>query len=166
MPKRTHFDQILCPIAQAAEVVGDPWVLMILREAFAGVTRFGDFERELGIPKSTLTERLEHLIRHGVLEKKPLPPRGRRSEYVLTPKGVGLLTVTFALRDWSNQWVYGEGNEPLVVIDRRTGERVPPVAIRDAEGEEIPLFELQAQPGPGADEALVERLAGTSDEHH
>ena len=164
MPRRTHFDEFLCPIAQAAEVIGDPWVLLILREAFAGVTRFGEFERELGIPKNTLTERLEHLIKHGILQKRPLPPRGRRSEYVLTLKGIDLLTITFAMRDWSNKWVYGEGNEPLVVIDRRTGERVPPVTIRAGGGDEIPLFELQPQAGPGADAPLRKRLRELSGE--
>ncbi|MCG8589027.1 MAG: helix-turn-helix transcriptional regulator [Proteobacteria bacterium] len=155
---RTNFDKIHCPIARTAAVLSDPWTALVLREAMSGTTRFTDFERALGIPKNTLTERLEHLVEHDILERKALPPRGRRFEYLLTPKGTDLLTVMSAMRDWSNRWVFGKGKEPVVVVDQRTGRRVPPVRIRDDDGELIPASELMMKAGPGADAETKARI--------
>lgn len=157
---RTDFEQFHCPVAQAAAVLSDPWTMLVLREAFSGTTRFSDFEKYLDIPKNTLTERLEHLVDHQVMEKEPLPPRGRRFAYRLTPRGKDLLTVVTAMRDWSNRWVYGPGNEPVVMVHRATGKRVPPVRIRDASGERMTPSELVPKPGPGADESIKDRFRG------
>ena len=156
--QRTRFDEMQCAIAQTAEVIGNPWTLLILREAFFGTTRFGKFEKRLGIAKNILTQRLEHLVGHGIMTREALPPNGKRFEYRLTPKGTDLLTVVFALRDWSDRWTYGAGSEPLLVTDRRTGKRVPPLQIRDDRGKLIPPSELQIVPGPGADAPILKRF--------
>ncbi|MGH0034037.1 MAG: winged helix-turn-helix transcriptional regulator [Myxococcota bacterium] len=148
---RKRFDQMNCSVAQGLEVLGDWWTLLLVREAFFGTTRFKDFERNLGIAKNILAARLEHLVEHGVFRREPLGDEGKRWEYRLTPMGKDLLTLITALREWSDRWIYGEGNEPLVVRDARTGERPPPLRIRDEDGCPIDARRLVPEPGPGAD---------------
>lgn len=147
-----------CSVAQSLEVLGDWWTLLLVREAFFGTTRFKDFERNLGIAKNILAARLEHLVAHGVFTRELVGEEGKRHEYRLTAMGRDLLTVVTALREWSDRWVYGEGNEPLILRDTRTGDRVPPLRIRDAGGEVLNARYLAPEPGPGADRATRTRF--------
>ena len=148
-----------CSVAQALEVLGDWWTLLLVREAFFGTTRFKDFERNLGIAKNILAARLDHLVEHGVFERVPLGESGRRHEYRLTAMGRDLLTVLVALREWSDHWIYGEGNEPIVVRDRGTGKRPPRLRLRNADGTLLDPSRLVPEPGPGADRETRERFA-------
>src|SRR5262245_37008592 len=118
---RRRFSDQECSVAQALEILGDWWTLLVVREAFLGARRFADFEARLAISKNVLTQRLEHLVEHGVMERVDAGVHGTRFEYVLTAMGKDLATVMTALRQWGDRWIYGEGNEPLVVLDRRTG---------------------------------------------
>jgi len=156
---RTRFDDMNCGVAQALEVLGDWWTLLIVRDAFFGVRRFGDFERSLGIAKNVLSDRLAHLVEHEVLARVETGPEGRRHEYALTEKGEALLPILTALREWSDEWVFGAGNEPVIVRDRRSGRRVPRLRVCDVDGRPLEPRDLRAVPGPGADAELVERLA-------
>jgi len=139
-----------CGVAQALEAFGDWWSLLIIRDAFFGARRFGDFRKSLGISTNILASRLEHLVEHEVLERIDAGVHGERYEYRLTEKGRDLLPVLTALRDWSDKWVFGRGNEPLIVRDRRTGRRLPPMKVLDAEGCAVGLRDLTSEPGPGA----------------
>lgn len=154
---RKRFDDMNCSVAQSLEVLGDWWTLLIVREAFFGTTRFADFERALGIAKNILTNRLDHLVEHEIFTREAVAPSGKRHEYRLTHKGRDLLTVLTALREWSDRWVYGEDNEPLIVCDRRTGRRAAPLRIRDQDGHVIPGRELVSRPGPGASDETIAR---------
>src|SRR4051812_49308790 len=97
---RTSLEDHNCSIAQALEVLGDGWTLLIVREAFLGTQRFADFEANLGISKNVLTQRLTHLVEHGVLARVDAGEHGTRYEYVLTKMGKDLVTVMTALRQW------------------------------------------------------------------
>ena len=147
-----------CGIAQALEVLGDWWTLLIIREGFLGTRRFADFEANLGIAKNILSRRLRHLVKMGVFEKVDAGTRGQRFEYQLTAKGLDLLTVVSALRQWADRWVYGEGQEPVVVRDRKSGRRVPNLQLCDADGTPLTLDDLVMEPGPGANEETLERF--------
>lgn len=149
---RKRFDDMNCGIGRALEAFGDWWSLLILRDAFFGARRFVQFERNLGIAKNILASRLEHLVEHGILEKVDVGEEGQRYEYRLTDKGEALLPVLTALREWSDEWVFGRGHEPVLMTDRRTGRRVPHLKVRDAEGRELGSHDLRAVPGPGATE--------------
>lgn len=140
--KRKSFDQMNCGIARALEVFGDWWTLLIVRDAFLGARRFGEFQRNLGIAKNILSARLEHLVAHGIFERID-------AEYRLTAKGEALLTVLTALREWSDEWVFGRGSEPVVVRDRRTGRRVAKLRVTDAGGAALTRRDLRTVPGPG-----------------
>lgn len=147
---RHSFERENCSIARALEVLGDGWTLMILREAFLGARRFADFEARLDISKNVLSKRLQHLVDHGVMEKDDVGAYGPRFEYRLTRQGKDLTTLLTALRQWGDRWIFGEGNEPLLAIDRVTQKPIEPVRIRRADGSLVRSGELELRPGPGA----------------
>lgn len=86
-----------CPVARALDVVGDWWTLLIIRDAFAGVTRFGDFQKHLGVAKNILATRLKDMVEQGLLQTSEV---GARSEYQLTDKGRALMPVLVTLAQW------------------------------------------------------------------
>lgn len=159
---RKRFNDMTCSIAQALDAFGDWWSLLIIRDAFFGIRRFSDFQQNLGIAKNILSERLGWLVEQGILVRQDVGQTGQRFEYELTPKGEALLPVLTALREWSDQWVYGQGHEPLVVTERKTGKRVPTIKVKNADGRSLQRADLRSLPGPGADDsvhALFARLA-------
>ncbi len=147
-----------CSIAQALEALGDWWTLLIVRDAFFGVRRFADFESSLGIAKNVLSARLQHLVDHGILARVDVGEQGERFEYRLTEKGDALLPLLTALREWSDEWVFGRGREPVIVKDRRTNRRVPRLRVTDADGRTLGRRDLRTEPGPGATRETVRRL--------
>ncbi|KAB2896203.1 MAG: helix-turn-helix transcriptional regulator [Kofleriaceae bacterium] len=147
---RTRFDGERCSIARSLEVLGDWWTLLVVREAFLGTRRFADFEANLGISKNVLSQRLDHLVTHGVLAKVDAGVHGTRYEYELTPMGKDLVMVMTALRQWGDRWIFGEGNEPLLVLDRRTGRPIPRQLLRGEDGTPLRGKDLDLRPGRGA----------------
>lgn len=108
--KRTDLSDATCAIAQALDVVGDWWTLLVVRDVAGGAHRFDGLQRELGISRKVLTERLAWLVEHEVLERRPYSDRPPRHEYHLTDKGRGLLPVLVALQDWGTRHVMGDGS--------------------------------------------------------
>lgn len=156
--QRKSFADMQCPIAHALEHAGDPWGLLIVRDALHGVTRFDDFQRSLGISTSSLTRRLGELVAAGVLERRRYHERPPRYEYVLTAAGRDLKPVVVALAAW------GQTHDPpatvgVVLVDATTGERVDPVVIDRNSGREITDPEIVFRAGPDATDELRERLA-------
>src|SRR5262245_13971960 len=156
---RKRFAGMNCGIGQALEVLGDWWTLLIVRDAFFGARRFSDFESSLGIAKNILTARLQHLIDHGIFERVDVGSDGQRFEYRLTEKGEALLPVLTTLREWSDEWVFGRGNEPVIVQDRRTGQRPPKLRVTDADGRPLSRRDLRTVPVPGASPETVRLLS-------
>jgi DNA-binding HxlR family transcriptional regulator len=158
---RKRFTDMNCSVARALDVLGDWWTLLLIREAFLGTRRFADFEANLEISKNVLTDRLDRLTQHGVFVRIDAGQHGRRYEYALTQKGKDLITVLTALREWGDRWIFGEGNEPLLVFDRRTGRPVPPLRIRGEDGAPLGSRELEVRVGPG-----VARARSDSSKRH
>lgn len=148
--EKASFRKMNCSVAQALELLGDWWTLLVVRDAFFGARRFADFEQSLGIAKNTLSDRLKHLVAEGIMEKVDAGRSGPRYEYRLTDKGRDLHIVLTALRQWSDKWVYGPGNEPLLVRDKRTGQPVSELKVTDADGNPLELRDMFSTPGPGA----------------
>ena len=147
---RHRFRSDNCSIARSLEILGDWWTLLVVREAFLGTRRFGDFAANLDIARNILTARLDHLVTHGVLARVDAGVHGTRYEYELTAMGKDLVILITALRQWGDRWVFGEGNEPLLVRDRRTGKPIPRLRIVDEAGAPIRGGDLEVVPGPGA----------------
>ncbi len=139
-------------------MLGDWWTLLVVREAFFGTRRFADFEARLPIAKNVLAKRLRHLVRRGVLARVDAGQHGVRYEYELTAMGKDLATVLTALRQWADRWVMGEGNEPLVAYDRRTGRPIPRLRISGEDGQPLTPRDLELRPGPGASKATLARF--------
>lgn len=155
---RRRFDKMNCSIAQSMEVLGDKWTLLIIRDCFVGVRRFSDFQENLGISKNILATRLQHLVEYGVLRKVEVQNRGSKFEYELTTMGKDLFTTVTALRQWGDRWIAGQGNEPILVEDIRTGKPIPEQKVYDYQGEPIKGKYLRTVPGPGANEETTARL--------
>ena len=92
-----------CLIARALEVVGERWTLLIVRDAFFGVSRYSDFLVHLDIPRAVLSDRLKGLVDQGVLIRGPDPDRPGRDSYALTPAGQDLWPVIYALKTWGER---------------------------------------------------------------
>ncbi|QEU97733.1 winged helix-turn-helix transcriptional regulator [Streptomyces kanamyceticus] len=144
MPQRTRLDDDHCAIAQALDVVGDWWTLLIVRDTARGVHRFDELQAELGVSRKVLTERLRLLVAAGVLTRTPYQDRPVRHEYRLTPRGRALLPVLVALQDWGDTWVLGEGETMATAtetsleaqrVHELLGTRVPAVQLMGHEGE-------------------------------
>ena len=148
--RKASFAEMNCSIAQALEVVGEWWTLLILRDCFLGIRRFDDFVERLGIARNVLTNRLETLIDAGVLERHAYDEARGRYDYVLTEKGRALWPVMTALRQWGDQWVLGVGNEPLLLEHRTCGHNTTAQMTCDACGEALDARSVRAVPGPGA----------------
>lgn len=128
--RRTSFEDMPCPLARAADTLGDSWSVLILREVFYGHHRFDEFVAELGIASNTLTRRLAELVERGLLDKRPYSDKPPRFEYVLTPRGRDLRPVMLALLDWGNKHAIPK-RPPVRLIDTETGEPVE-LAMIDA----------------------------------
>jgi DNA-binding HxlR family transcriptional regulator len=110
--ERTSFADMLCSVAQCTDVVGDSWTMLIIRDSFAGLTRFDDFRNDLGIPRNTLIDRLTKLVDSGVLEKLPYSAHPNRHGYHLTDKGRDLWPVLLAMRQWGAR--HGDPTRPPI----------------------------------------------------
>jgi DNA-binding HxlR family transcriptional regulator len=100
MPGKTDLSELNCSLARTLEIVGDWWTLLIIRDAFLGVRRFGDFQKSLGIAKNILATRLERLCEDDILERGGSE---MRPLYRLTDKGRGLVPAMVALMQWGRQ---------------------------------------------------------------
>src|SRR6266540_905473 len=89
-------------IARTYDIAGEPWSPLILRDVWVGISRFDDIQRDLGISRKVLTERLKWLVAQGVLEQRAYSERPVRYDYVLTGKGRELVDVLMAITAWAD----------------------------------------------------------------
>jgi DNA-binding HxlR family transcriptional regulator len=135
-----------CPISRALSVVGNRSVLLIMREAYYGTTRFDDFARRVGIAESIAAARLRDLVDAGLLDRRPYQEPGQRTryEYVLTEAGHDLLPVVLALGDWGARHRPVEQPAPPRFMHSTCGSSVS-IELRCADGHDVPLDELTLQ---------------------
>src|ERR1700748_2678726 len=126
--QRKSFGTMPCPIARSLERVGEWWSILILRDAFRGLSRFDQFQASLGIAPNMLTKRLNALVDSGLLEKRAYSEHPPRPEYVLTGRGRDVRPVLWALLAWGNKHFAPEGPS-VVVVDSKTGEMADPVLV-------------------------------------
>ncbi|MFD6515129.1 winged helix-turn-helix transcriptional regulator [Rhodococcus sp. NPDC060176] len=136
MAYRMQWTDSHCPVARAADIIGDRWSLLIVRDAFDGARRFSQFQRNLGIAKNILTDRLRSLVEQEILEVRA-NEQGTRNEYVLTARGADLFTVIVSLRQWGERHAFDDGEPSSTLVDDTTGDPVP--TLRLANAQEIEL---------------------------
>ena len=156
--RRTGFADLPCPIARSLERVGEWWSILILRDAFAGLTRFEEFQDSLGIAPNMLTRRLTALVEDGLLERRRYSERPPRHEYVLTERGRDFRPVLLAMMAWGNRHFAPEGAS-VQIVDAQTGAPADPVLVDRATGRPIIGPDFVVAPGPAAGEGTRRRLA-------
>ncbi len=152
--ERKSFSEMHCSVAQCLEVVGEWWSLLIIRDAFLGVTRFDDFQARLGISRNVLNQRLAGLVQNGVLVKVPYSEHPPRHDYRLTDKGKDLWPVLTTMRQWGDKYAAPDG-PPLELVHKRCGAISQARMMCSACGEPIAARDVRAVPGPGAVEPLL-----------
>lgn len=160
---RTSFADMHCSIARTLEVAGEWWTPLILRDVALGITRFDDLQRDLGISRKVLTERLDTLVTHGILERQPYQQHPPRHQYLLTAKGRDLVRVLFALMAWGDRWASGRDGPPMRLRHDGCGEPTTAEVTCARCGQPLVLDEVTMEPGPGAragpgTQVIAERL--------
>jgi DNA-binding HxlR family transcriptional regulator len=144
--KRTSLEQAECPIARSLDAIGDWWSLLIIRDAFLGLRRFSEFQKNIGLAKNILTVRLRALVDHGILKTAPASDGSAYQEYVLTPKGRAVFPVLVALRQWSEEFSFAPGECPTLLVDRNKGKPVRKLELRAGDGRLLGDGETEVKP--------------------
>src|SRR4051812_45355293 len=106
-----------CPVAKAAELLGERWTILILRELVLGTTSFNDFQRALSqISPTLLTKRLHELQECGLVVRKQMPDQ-RRTEYQATAAARELKPIIFGLGKWGMKWARGQMNDDELDVE-------------------------------------------------
>ncbi|MGA9276304.1 winged helix-turn-helix transcriptional regulator [Ilumatobacter sp.] len=148
--RRTRFDDWPCPIARTTDLIGDWWTPLVMREAFTGARRFGDFAERLDIPKAVLTARLNRLVDESMLVRVEYQQQPLRYEYRLTEKGREFWMVLAAMWRWGSDWLWDSDEPPVVLKDRETGEIVKPLVVDEATGRPLDVTRLRMGRNPDA----------------
>lgn len=141
------WDRDNCSVARALELIGDRHTVLVLREAFVGERRFDRIQRNTGVARNILSDRLHKLVEHGILTRRPYQERPVRHEYVLTEKGLDLYPVLVALMQWGTR--YG-GGAPIQLQHKGCGAIVQPHLACPECGEAVGARDMRALPGPDA----------------
>jgi DNA-binding HxlR family transcriptional regulator len=152
--KRKCLANETCPVARGYDAIGDWWSLLIVLNILThGSRRFSQLQEELGMAKNILTARLKKLVDEDILEKRPLA-EGAYHEYAPTARGRDLWKVLITLRQWGEQYYCHGERPPNRLVDRETGQPIPPVEIRAADGRLL---------GPGDLAVIACQPAGTAE---
>jgi DNA-binding HxlR family transcriptional regulator len=155
---RADYSDQNCSVARTLELIGERWTIMILREAFLGVHRFEEIQRNLGIARNVLQARLERLVEAGILKRVPYQQRPPRSEYRLTAKGVDLWPVLVSLLKWGDRHAAPAG-PPVVLEHAGCGGQLDDRRRCDRCGHDLQPWDIAPRPGPGADALPARRSA-------
>lgn len=137
-----------CSIAATLAVVGDRWTVLILRDVFRGVHRFGELSESLGIARNLLSKRLARLVEAGVLDRIPYQERPTRYEYRLTDMGRDLSPALIALMGWGDRWM-ADGGPPTVLVHDQCGTPLRQRVECPACDVELTPTHIRSRPGPG-----------------
>jgi DNA-binding HxlR family transcriptional regulator len=147
---RTDTSAWPCTIARSADVLGDDWILLVMRQACLGTRRFEDFQRELGIGRSILTTKLHRLVAEGMLRRVEYQQRPVRQEYRLTDKGRDVYPILAATAAWGERWLSGPGGTPLILHHTACDHDMHAMVVCSECEEPLDVRQVSARPGPGA----------------
>lgn len=148
--KYKTFDHMNCSLAQTLNVIGERWTLLILRDAFFGVKRFGEFEHNLGIAKNILSARLTMLIDEGIMERR-ISPEATHAHYLLTEQGLDLQPILLSMTHWGDQHRPDPHGDRLVFVELESGRPIRRMAVISEDGRTLHVRDIRATWGPGGD---------------
>ena len=148
---------LTCSVARSLSVVGERWTLLVMRNAFLGMRRFEDFQRDLGTTRHRLADRLRKLVDNGILERERYQERPPRFEYRLTEKGRDLYPIIVSLTRWGDRWMAGKDGPPVELVHKACGKAAMPSLACPECGEPVGARDMTARPGPALRKKLDER---------
>ncbi len=151
-----------CSMARAMDVVGDRWSILILREAYYGVTRFDEFEYYVGVAPNILSSRLKKFVDVGIMTRVPLPEHAGRYKYVLTEKGRDFFPAYLALKKWGDDWLAEPDGPQVVFRDRAAGREIAYPTLLTASGKPLRLEDIEVVAGSGAVPFNRKRFGGAA----
>lgn len=122
MAERRNEEFAACPVARTVDLLGDRWSLLLVRDAFDGTRRFGDFQRGLGVARSILADRLRGLVDAGIFAVQPASDGTAYQEYVLTASGEQLFPLVVALRQWGERHLFDAGEAHSQLVETGSGQ--------------------------------------------
>jgi DNA-binding HxlR family transcriptional regulator len=155
--QRTSFARQQCPVARALDCVGEWWSIVILRDAFHGLSRFDEFQESLGIAPNMLSRRLKALVKNGMLERRIYQRRPTRYAYALTTRGRDFFPVILTLVAWGNRYLAPNGIA-VGVRDRATGKPVHPIVVDSRTLKRLTGDTIKLAAGPAAGPAVRARV--------
>lgn len=156
--KKISFESTPCPIARSLGRVGEWWSILILRDAFHGLSKFDEFQQSLGLSPTLLTRRLKFLVESGILHKQQYQARPVRYEYLLTERGKDFFPVLVTLFHWGNTHLAYDGIA-AELVDRRSGKPIQPQLIDTMTQQPVTLQHVTLAPGPAAGEGMSLRAS-------
>lgn len=141
-----------CAISRTAGILGERWVISILRAAFFRARTFEEYQRATGVARNILTDRLNRLVDVGVLERRVYEQHAKRAlhEYRLTEAGLDLYPVIATLMTWGNKHGGFVNGPPVVLVHNACGGIADPVLTCSCCGGRLDPREVTPRPGPGA----------------
>lgn len=137
-------------VIRALDVLSDPWSFLVLREAFFGVRRFDDLQRNLEIARNVLSSRLTRLVAEGLLERQLYVARPPRFEYRLTDQGRDFFPPIVGLMTWGDRWRPRKSSPPLDLTHKDCGKTLAPRVVCGACKHTLSPFDVEFENGPGA----------------
>jgi DNA-binding HxlR family transcriptional regulator len=161
MPK--SFAEIPCSVARTVDLVGDRWTPLVVRDIAMGISRFDALQRNLGISRKVLTERLQTLVDQQVVSRTPYQDNPPRFDYALTEKGNDLAMVLVMLQTFGDKWSFGDEGPPLLWRHLGCGEISEPVACCSTCGELVRRGAGVPLRGPSFDDEQLPETAAAID---
>jgi DNA-binding HxlR family transcriptional regulator len=139
-----------CSVARTLGIIGERWTFLVLREAFMGVRRFDELQRNTGVARNILAARLRKLVDSRILERRRYQDRPPRFEYRLTERGLDLYPAIVALLQWGDRHAAHPAGRPVLLEHKGCGKEPSPRLVCSACGEPVAARDVRAKPGPGA----------------
>ena len=142
------YDTQNCSAARALELVGERWSLLIIRDALFGRTRFGDFQKSLGVAPNILTARLDSFVAACLMQRRRYSGHPGHYEYLLTGKGRDLAPVIVALSAWGDRHAAPDG-PPIIYQHTTCGSQIHQQTHCAACAQQVRNTDIGIRPGPG-----------------